>query len=80
MPYARHETIAERIKRAGLPESHDIHWSRGRKADVVRAIRDDIIDFEEAHSRYLLSQREYRSWEQEVDCQEANEGAEAQPA
>lgn len=71
MPYAPNESIAERIKRAGLPESHDIHWSEGRKADVVHAVRDRVIAFEEARGRYLLSRKEYRAWEEQVDKAEA---------
>ncbi len=79
MPYARHETIADRIKRAGLPQSHDIHWSQDRKADVVHAVRDHVIEFEEARGRYLLSRKEYRAWEEQVDEAEAKQ-PETEPA
>lgn len=67
MPYPKDRTVADAIKRAGLPESHDIHWSRGRKAEVVHAVRDHVISFEEARWRYLLSRKEFSSWEAEVD-------------
>lgn len=67
MPYPPHETIASRIKRAGLPESHDIHWSDSRKREVVKAVRDQLITFDEARWRYLLSRKEFESWEQKVD-------------
>lgn len=67
MPYAPHETVADAIKRAGLPESHDIHWSDARKADVVRAVRNKLISFDEARWRYLLSRKEFESWEEQVD-------------
>lgn len=67
MPYPPHETIAQRIKRAGLPENHEVHWSAQRKADVVHAVRDRVISFDEAHERYLLSRREFRDWERKVD-------------
>lgn len=70
MPYSPHETIAERIKRAGLPEDHDVHWSRQRKQNVVKAVHEDIISFEEARARYLLSRAEYRSWEEELGDEE----------
>lgn len=66
MPYSPNETIASRIKRAGLPESYDVHWSKGRKEDVVKAVRDQLITFDEARWRYLLSRREFESWEREV--------------
>ena len=79
MPYAPDETIADRIKRAGLPESHDIHWSEQRKAEVVRAVRDRLIDFDEARWRYLLSRKEFQSWEEKVDRADARR-AEARKA
>lgn len=60
-------TVSEAIKRAGLPKSHRIHWSAARKADVVHAVRDEVISFEEAHERYLLSRSEFRMWEEQVD-------------
>jgi Protein of unknown function (DUF1153) len=61
MPYAPNETIASRIKRAGLPESHDIHWSESRKQEVVKAVRDKLITFDEARWRYLLSRKGVRT-------------------
>ncbi|MGI8944554.1 MAG: DUF1153 domain-containing protein [Qipengyuania sp.] len=67
MPYEPHETIAQRIKRAGLPETHRIHWSDQRKADVVRAVRKEMVDFHEVRDRYLLSHSEFRDWERKVD-------------
>lgn len=66
MPYPRNETVASRIKRAGLPESYDVHWSKNRKEEVVKAVRDKLITFDEARWRYLLSRREFESWEREV--------------
>lgn len=71
MPYPPNENIASRIKRAGLPESHDIHWSDSRKREVVKAVRDKLITFDEARWRYLLSRKEFESWEQKVDRAEA---------
>ena len=67
MAYPRNSTVSEAIKKAGLPKSHDIHWSKARKAEVVHAVRDKLISFDEARWRYLLSQSEFRSWEEEVD-------------
>ncbi|MHA6333094.1 DUF1153 domain-containing protein [Qipengyuania sp. CAU 1752] len=67
MPYPRNETIASRIKRAGLPQSHDIHWSPSRKREVVEAVREQLITFDEARWRYLLSRKEFETWEQEAD-------------
>lgn len=67
MPHPRNETIASRIKRAGLPQSHDIHWSPSRKREVVEAVREKLITFDEARWRYLLSRKEFKTWEQEAD-------------
>ena len=67
MPYAPHETVSDAIKRAALPKSHDIHWSDARKEEVVRAVREKLISFDEARWRYLLSRSEFRSWEERVD-------------
>ena len=71
MAYSRHSTVSEAIKRAGLPESNDVYWSKSRKADVVKAVRDKLISFDEARWRYLLSRKEFKDWEQQVDREEA---------
>lgn len=64
-----HDTI-ERLPAAaaktGLPASYDVHWSRSRKAEVVRAVRDKLISFDEARWRYLLSRREFEGWQREL--------------
>jgi len=49
-----------------LPDSHDIHWTASRKADVVRAVRDRLITFDEARWRYLLSRQEFKGWQKSV--------------
>jgi hypothetical protein len=67
MAYPYNSTVSEAIKRAGLPKDHDIHWSEQRKAEVVHAVRDKLISFDEARWRYLLSHSEFRSWEEQVD-------------
>ncbi|MGB3752344.1 MAG: DUF1153 domain-containing protein [Parerythrobacter sp.] len=61
--YARHETIAQRIKRAGLPDSYNIHWSPKRKADVVAAVHDERVSFDEVRYHYLLSRSEFETWQ-----------------
>ena len=63
MAHPRDESIASRIKRAGLPETYNVHWSENRKAKVVRAVRSDVISLEEARGKYLLSRREFESWQ-----------------
>jgi hypothetical protein len=73
MAYAYDSTVSEAIKRAGLPKSHRVHWSQQRKAEVVRAVRDQLITFDEARWRYLLSRSEFRAWEEQVDQQKTRE-------
>ncbi|MHA6317208.1 DUF1153 domain-containing protein [Altererythrobacter sp. CAU 1778] len=53
-------------RRGRLPESYDVHWSDARKADVVRAVRDRLISFDEARWRYLLSRQEFKGWQKEL--------------
>ncbi len=65
MAYPRDISIAEAIKRYGLPQTHRVHWSKTRKDDVVRAVHDQAISFHEARSRYLLSRSEFEQWERE---------------
>ncbi|MEL7197616.1 MAG: DUF1153 domain-containing protein [Pseudomonadota bacterium] len=70
MTYPNHMSMAEVIKSYGLPKSHKVHWSKTRKADVVRAVHDRAISFHEARDRYLLSRSEFEQWERE--CGVAN--------
>ena len=79
MAYAPHENVNDAIKRAGLPENHEIHWSQARKEDVVRAVRDKLISFDEARWRYLLSHSEFRQWEEQVDARHAQKVSPKQP-
>ncbi|MEM6908701.1 MAG: DUF1153 domain-containing protein [Pseudomonadota bacterium] len=65
MAYPRDMSIAEAIKNYGLPRTHRVHWSKTRKADVVRAVHDRAISFHEARDRYLLSRSEFEQWERE---------------
>lgn len=75
MPYAPHETVSDAIRRAGLPQTHEINWTKSRKAQVVRAVRERLISFDEACWRYLLSRAEFRQWEKLVDERPANRTA-----
>ena len=65
MAYSRNISIAEAIKSYGLPRNHRVHWSKARKDDVVRAVRDHAISFAEARTRYLLSRSEFEAWERD---------------
>jgi transposase-like protein len=63
MAYDPNLSIAEAIRRYGLPRSHRVHWSDELKADVVHAVHSRIISFHEARERYLLSRDEFEQWE-----------------
>lgn len=65
MAYPRDISIAEAIKRYRLPQTHRVHWSKARKDDVVRAVREQALPFEEAQARYLLSRSEFEEWERD---------------
>ena len=67
--------------RVRLPDSYDVNWTATRKAEVVRAVRDKLISFDEARWRYLLSQSEFKSWQKDLARQgEANMEFEVDPA
>ncbi len=64
MAYPRNVSIADAIKSYyQLPRTHRVHWSKARKDEVVRAVRDRAISFHEARERYLLSRSEFEQWE-----------------
>lgn len=63
-PIDRQAARSER--RPLLPESYDVHWSPARKAEVVRAVRDKLISFDEARWRYLLSRSEFKAWQRDL--------------
>jgi hypothetical protein len=64
MAYPRDISIADAIKSYNqLPKTHRVHWSKARKDEVVRAVRDRAISFHEARTRYLLSRSEFEQWE-----------------
>ena len=64
MAYPRDISIADAIKSYNaLPRTHRVHWSKARKDEVVRAVRERAISFHEARARYLLSRSEFDQWE-----------------
>jgi hypothetical protein len=64
--YARTISIADAIKSYyQLPRTHRVHWSKAKKDEVVRAVRDGALSFHEARERYLLSRDEFEQWEAE---------------
>ena len=64
MAYDLNISIADAIKSYNqLPKHHRVHWSKARKDEVVRAVRERTISFHEARTRYLLSRTEFEQWE-----------------
>lgn len=45
-----------------LPPPDTRRWVMRRKAQVVAAVRNGILTFEEACERYRLSEEEFRAW------------------
>ena len=45
-----------------LPPTNTRRWVMRRKAQVVAAVRDGLLTFEEACERYSLSEEEFKSW------------------
>lgn len=66
IPEARIRQAGAFDARVKLPESYDVNWTSARKAEVVRAVRDKLISFDEARWRYLLSQGEFKSWQKDL--------------
>ena len=80
MAYPRDISIAAAIKSYNaLPRTHRAHWSKSRKDDVVRAVRDRAISFHEARALYLLSRSEFDQWEADY-LANGGEGAQLQDA
>jgi hypothetical protein len=50
-----------------LPPPQTRRWVARRKAQVVAAVRDGLLSFEDACHRYSLSAEEFTSWEQAID-------------
>ena len=51
-----------------LPPANTSRWVPSRKAEIVRAIRDGVIDRAEACARYALSPEELCLWERAIDA------------
>ncbi len=50
---------------ADLP-ARDVRWNKKRRAQVVAAVRGNLLSFQEAARRYRLSPGEYAAWEKEL--------------
>jgi hypothetical protein len=60
-PTGEHLTLAD------LPLPQTKRWVIRRKAEVVAAVRGDLLTLEEACQRYSLSSEEFTSWQRLID-------------
>jgi len=60
-PTGEHLTLAD------LPPPQTKRWVIRRKAEVVAAVRGDLLTLEEACQRYSLSSEEFTSWQRLID-------------
>jgi hypothetical protein len=51
-----------------LPPPETERWVVRRKAEVIAAIRGDLISRADACTRYRISEEELRLWERAIDC------------
>jgi hypothetical protein len=58
--HAQQPTVAD------LPQPDTKRWVAGRKAALVAAVRNGIIDLPEACRRYQISEEEFRAWERAI--------------
>jgi Protein of unknown function (DUF1153) len=53
---------------ADLPLPGTKRWVARRKAALVAAVRNGIIDLDEACRRYEVSEEEFRAWERAIEA------------
>lgn len=59
---------SDRTARPGdLPPPETRRWVARRKAQIVAAVRDGLLTFDEACRRYNISAEEFLSWERAID-------------
>ena len=52
---------------ADLPKAGTKRWVIRRKAEVIAAVRGDLLSLEDACSRYMLTVDEFLSWQHLID-------------
>ncbi|MEL6316229.1 MAG: DUF1153 domain-containing protein [Pseudomonadota bacterium] len=57
----------QRLTRDDLPGANTKRWVIRRKAEVVAAVRGNLITLEEACATYGISPEEYDSWTRAID-------------
>ena len=46
--------------------ARDARWNKKRKAQIVAAVRGNLLSFDDARRRYGLSRLEFAAWENEL--------------
>lgn len=46
--------------------ARDARWNKKRKAQIVAAVRGNLLSFDDARKRYGLSRLEFAAWENEL--------------
>jgi hypothetical protein len=59
--------VGEMLTLESLPPPNTSRWTPHRKAEVVAAVRGDLLTFDEACSRYSLGIEEFISWQRAVN-------------
>jgi len=59
--------VGERLTPDSLPRSDTVRWTVRRKAEVVAAVRGDLLTFDEACANYRLTMDELISWQGAVE-------------
>jgi len=57
----------QRLTLADLPPADTRRWVIRRKAEVVAAVRGDLLTMEEACEHYSVSAEEFEGWQQAID-------------
>ncbi|MER2520744.1 MAG: DUF1153 domain-containing protein [Bdellovibrionales bacterium] len=57
-----HQPLRHASERNALPPPETRRWVMRRKAQVVTAVRNGTLTFEEACERYHLSEEEFKGW------------------
>ena len=60
--------LGNRLTIGKLPPPDTVRWVPRRKAEVIAAIRGDLLSRAEACQRYRLSEEELQLWERAIDC------------
>src|SRR5436305_10210831 len=55
------------LKSSDLPSGNTTRWVIRRKAEIVAAVRGQLLSLEEACRRYMLTTDEFRTWENSID-------------